>query len=238
MKTSVARARAVSGGQRIFLRMYTRLGCLHRPPQFMVEFHPYSDLTHTIRLREDTAYIRLSDLLRKAPVKVLEAAAAILLGRLYRRRPPQALVEIYREFAYAPATRRRLLTLRRQRARRVRSEARGACRNLRPLFDELNQRYFGGTLARPRLGWSERAWRTQLGCFDPALRQIVINRGLDHEDVPEYVVAYVLYHEMLHLKHPMRMAHCRLESHSAKFRADEKHFAHYERAMKFLRRFS
>lgn len=238
MRATAARARAVSGGDRIFLRMYTRLGCLHRPPQFVVEFHPYADLTHTIRLREDTAYIRVSDLLRKAPVKVLEATAAILLGRLYRRTPPRAMVEIYKEFAYAAATRRRLLGLRRRRARRVRSDARGACRNLRPLFDKLNQRYFGAALARPRLGWSERTWRTQLGCFDPALNQIVINRHLDQKNVPEYVVAYVLYHEMLHLKHPMRLAHCRLESHSARFRADEKHFAQYERAMKFLRRFS
>ena len=238
MRPNAERSRAVSGGERIFLRMYTRLGCLERPPHFVVEFHPYADLTHTIRLREDTAYIRLSDLLRKAPVKVLEATAAILLGRLYRRTPPRALVDIYKEFSYSPATRRRLLVLRRQRARRVASEARGECHDLRPLFGELNRRYFGASLPRPRLGWSRHAWRTQLGCFDPALNQIVINRRLDRGAVPGYVVAYVLYHEMLHLKHPMRLARCRLESHPAGFRAEEKRFAHYDRAMKFLRGFA
>jgi hypothetical protein len=238
MRPGAARARAVPGGERVFLRMYTRLGCLQRPPHFVVEFHPYTDLTHTIRLREETAYIRLSDLLRNAPVKVLEATAAILLGRLYRRRPPRALAEIYRQFSYAPTTRRRLLALRRRRARRVLGEAGGTCHDLGPLFDELNRRYFEESLRRPRLGWSRRAWRTQLGCFDPALSQIVINRHLDSKEVPGYVVAYVLYHEMLHLKHPMRVARCRLESHSARFRADEKRFAHYERAMKFLRRFA
>ena len=75
-----------------------------------------------------------------------------------------------------------------------------------------------------------------LGCYDPALDQIVINRKLDHERVPEYVVAYVMYHEMLHQKHPVRFARCRRESHSASFRAEERQFKEYGRAMKFLRR--
>jgi hypothetical protein len=73
---------AVPGGERIFQRIYTRLGCEGRPPHFVVDFHPYTDLTHTIRLREDTAYVRLSDALDDAPHPVMEATAAILLGRL------------------------------------------------------------------------------------------------------------------------------------------------------------
>jgi hypothetical protein len=230
-------ARPVPGGARVFERMYTRLGCIGRPPQFVVEFHPYADLTLTIRLREDTAFIRLSDLLHSAPLPVLQAAAAILLGRLYRRRPSGALLETYRKFSYARPTRRRLLALRRQRARRIPAIAKGAVHDLEGLFDRLNERYFGKSLPRPRLGWSGRAWRSQLGCFDPALRQIAINRQLDRRDVPGYVVAYVLYHEMLHLKHPMRYERCRLQSHSAEFRAEEKRYTHYRQAMRFLTRF-
>ncbi len=101
----------------------------------------------------------------------------------------------------------------------------------------LNARYFENVLERPQLGWSSRAWKSQLGCFDPALRQIVLNRQLDSDAIPEYVVAYVLYHEMLHLKHPMKFARCRRESHSPEFRREEKIFADYARAMKFLERF-
>lgn len=203
----------------------------------MVEYHPYADLTHTIRLREDTAYVRLSDVLRAAPRKIHEAAAAILLGRLYRRRPPAEVLELYREFSYAQLTRRRLLTLRQRRARRAEHKPEGVHHDLELLFARLNRQYFANALPRPRLGWSIRSWRTQLGCFDPALQQIVINRQLDHTGVPEYVVGYVLYHEMLHLKHPMRFARCRRESHSAEFRKEEKRFADFERAMKFLDRF-
>jgi hypothetical protein len=229
--------RAVPGGERLFRRIYARLGCEGRPPSFIVEYHPYADLTHTIRLREDTAHVRLSDVLGQAPRTVLEAAAAILLGRLYRRRPPEELVETYRRFSYAQSTRRRLLLMRQRRARKMEHRPAGAHHDMGPLFDQLNDVYFQSSLPRPRLGWSTRVWRTQLGCFDPALNQIVLNRQLDHEKVPEYVVAYVLYHEMLHLKHPMRFARCRRESHSARFRSEEKSFTDYARAMRFLARF-
>jgi hypothetical protein len=227
----------VPGGVRIFQRMYTRLGCRGRPPQFLVEFHSYANLTHTIRLREDTAHVRLSDLLRAAPRPVLEAAAAILLARLYRRQLPREIVETYQRFAYAGATRRRLLRVREERGRRVKDHPTGSFHDLDALFTGLNRRYFSGRLPRPRLAWSARGWRTQLGCFDPALHQIVINRQLDCQEVPGFVVGYVLYHEMLHLKHPMRLERCQLKSHSPQFRREEKRFAHYDKAQRFLRRF-
>jgi len=237
VRTRDKRRKVVPGGERLFQRMYTRLGCEGRPPNFIVEYHPYADLTHTIRLREDTAHVRLSDVLRGAPQLIFEAAASILLGRLYRRRPLAMLLEVYRQFSYAPATRRKLLALRQRRARRAAQAPAGTHHDLNPLFERLNRKYFEDSLPKPRLGWSARAWRSQLGCFDPALGQIVINRELDGREIPEYVVAYVLYHEMLHLKHPMRFARCRRESHSAKFRKEEKRFADYNRAMKFLNRF-
>jgi len=237
LRRAIERPRIVPGGERVFQRMYTRIGCEGRPPRFVVEYHPYTDLTHTIRLREDTAYARLSDVMRFAPRAVMESTAAILLARLYHKRAPQELLRTYREFSYAGSTRRRLLALRQERAQRTEHCPAGTYHDLGRIFERLNRRYFTDALARPRLGWSRRAWRRQLGCFDPALDQIVINCQLDRRRVPEYVVAYVLYHEMLHLKHPMKFARCRRQSHSAQFRREEKKFADYHPAMRFLEHF-
>src|SRR5258708_40283817 len=72
----------VPGGGPLFQRMFTRLGCDGRPPRFRVEFYPYSSLVLTIRRREEVVYVRFSDLLRRAPLAVLEGAAALLLGRV------------------------------------------------------------------------------------------------------------------------------------------------------------
>jgi hypothetical protein len=216
--------------------MYTRLGCQGRPPHFVVEYFPYANLMHTIRLREDSALVRLSDLLCKAPLAVQEAAAAILLGRLYRRRPPKELLEAYRRFTMSHATRRRVVRMRRSRGRKLESGPRGKVHDLSPMFTQLNRQYFSGRLRRPRLGWSGRAWRRQLGCFDPGLNQIVINVRLDRAEVPQFVVEYILYHEMLHVKHPIRAASCGLQSHSAAFRKEERRFREYERARRILER--
>lgn len=238
MKGRASAPRSVPGGAMLFQRIYTRLNCHGRPPNFVVEFYPYANLTHSIRLRHETAYARLSDLLRDAPLEVIESVAAILLARLYRRRLPRDTAETYRKYSQAQSTRRKLHVIRSRRARRKIREAQGRRFDLAKLFDELNETYFRGALPKPKLGWSTRRWRSQLGIFDPALDQIAINVALDRPNVPEYVVAYVLYHEMLHRKHPVRLARCRLEAHSREFRAEEKKFRHYRRAMRFLKQFS
>ena len=236
MKHSLAQPGAVPGGARLFHRLYTRLGCQGRPPQFNVEYYPYANLMHTIRIDDDVASVRISDVLQGAPLVIFEAAAAILLARLYRRRAPAELLISYRRYTAAPRTRRRMAALRGVRGRRVKTGPRGAIYDLAPMFTRLNRRYFGGRLHRPRLGWSERTWRTQFGCFDPALDQIVLSRWLDRAAVPAYAVEYVLFHEMLHVKHPLRAARCGMEAHSRRFREEEQRYVHYPRARKFLDR--
>jgi hypothetical protein len=227
-------AASFPGADRIFHRIFTRLGCEGRPPQFVVELYPYANLAHTMRLRQETAHVRLSDILRDAPVPVIEAAAAILLAQMYRRRLPAGLRDLYRQFALAHSTRRHIARVRRKRARRIAHNPRGAAHDLDRMFAALNLEYFEGNLRRPRLGWSTRPWRSQYGCFDPSLDQIVMNNRLDRADVPSYAVEMILFHEMLHVKHPLRAAACGLQAHSAEFRAEEKRFKSYERARKFL----
>jgi hypothetical protein len=180
------------------------------------------------------AYVRLSDILCEAPVPVIEAAAAILLGQMYRRRVPRELRDVYRQFALAHSTRRHIARVRRKRARRIQDNPAGMAHDLDPMFAVLNAEYFQGRLRRPRLGWSARAWRSQFGCYDPSLDQIVMNKRLDRVEIPSYAVAFILYHEMLHVKHPLRAAPCGLQAHSPEFRAEEKRFADYARARRFL----
>ena len=70
----------VPGGGPLFQRMFTRLGCDGRPPRFRVEFYPYSSLVLTIRRREEVVFVRFSDLLQRAPLAVLEGAAALMIS--------------------------------------------------------------------------------------------------------------------------------------------------------------
>jgi len=224
------------GGAALFQRMFTRLGCEGRPPRFKVEFYPYASLTLTIRRREDAVFVRFSDLLRRAPLSVLESAAALLLARVYRRRAGRALSEPYLAYARSQRTRDRMNRMRRGRVRLAASGAQGTHFDLHQLFDQLNEKYFEGTLQRPHIGWSARGWRRQFGCYDPGPNQILLNRRMDHPRVPACAVAYVLFHEMLHVKHPTRRSGCSLVSHSREFRAEEKRFAEFAEARKILDR--
>jgi len=226
----------VPGGAQIFRRVFTRLGCRGRPPQFFVHFYPYSGLAHTIRVSGDSARVRISDVLRGAKLPVLEGVAAVLLARLYRCPLPRRLAHAYRRFAAAPGIHRRLRRLRLKRGRRNTHQAKGDCYDLPRLFAGLNRRYFGGRLHRPRLGWSLKPWRARLGYFDPTLDLIVLNRRLDRKDVPRFAVEYVLFHEMLHIKHPRRAVRCGFQLHSPSFRREERRYAGYERARRFLKR--
>jgi predicted metal-dependent hydrolase len=215
-------------------RMFTRIGCDGRPPHFQVEFYAYSSLVLTIRRREELVYVRFSDLLKRAPFEVLEGAAALILSRLYRRRAPRALVQQYLEYARSDRVRGRINQMRSRRVSRVPTLAQGRHHDLASLFERLNRQYFEGKLERPHIGWSTRSWRRQFGCYDPGPNQIVLNRRMDRPGIPQFVVEYVLYHEMLHVKHPTRRSGCSLLSHSPEFRAEEKRFAHFTNARKFL----
>ncbi len=224
----------VPGGSALFQRAFTRLGCDGRPPRFRVEFYPYTSLSMTIRRRDDLVIVRLSDLLQRAPLAVLESGAALILSRLYRRRGHKDLFEAYLEYARSNRTRDRITRMRRGRVRLASAGPQGRHFDLHKLFDELNAQYFGGELQRPHIGWSTRGWRRQFGCFDPGPNQILLNRRMDRPGVPQFAVEYVLYHEMLHVKHPTRRSGCTLLSHSPEFRAEEKRFAEFARARKVL----
>jgi len=225
----------VPGGAALFQRMYTRLNCEGRPPRFRVDFYPYSSLTLTIRRREETVFVRFSDLLQRAPLPVLEGAAALLLARVYRRKAAHQLTAPYLDYARSHRTRTRINRMRRTRIRPA-AQPHGRQFNLDKLFDELNLKYFEGKLQRPHIGWSTRGWRRQFGCYDHGPGHILLNRRMDDPKVPQCAVEYVLYHEMLHVKHPTRRSGCSLISHSPEFRAEEKQFQEFARARKILDR--
>jgi predicted metal-dependent hydrolase len=89
-------------------------------------------------------------------------------------------------------------------------------------------------LQKPTLTWSQRRTRRILGHHDAAHDTIVISKTLDGADVPEWFVEYVLYHEMLHMKHPARLVKGRRYYHTNAFRLEEQRFPYYQEAQDFL----
>ena len=208
-----------------------------KPPSFDIEFRPYASLRSSVRYVSSGGRIRarLSDLLRDAPREALVALATILLHRLYEEPVPAEASAAYDRWVYSAETQERLTGIRRARSRRKVRPARGRAHDLDAMFDSLNGRYFGESLRKPALGWSERPSRKRLGDYDPAHDMIVVSSVLDRNATPAVALEYVLYHEMLHLKHPPRLGPTGRRVHTPEFLAEERRFAGYEDARRILR---
>ena len=231
-------SRTSSPAEEAFERAYRRLGIRRPVPEFRVEFRAFAGVHAAVRLWPHGAVVRMSDFLADAGPLVMEALAEILLARLFRRRASREARECYMAWNMSPAVRSRVEEARRARGRKRLLPARGRCFDLQSIFDQLNQRFFQGQLGVARIGWSLARSRTLLGHHDPAHRTITISRWFDSESVPRYLVEYLIFHEMLHIKYPTGHNGGRRVVHSPAFREAEKKFPHYEEACKRLKKMS
>jgi predicted metal-dependent hydrolase len=205
-------------------------------PELRIEFFAFANVNNTIRLRQGKLLVRLSDLLEGAPQAVLRAIAHILLAKMYRHPIDRVQAARYRKYLASHEIVRKTHLVRQMRGRKQLHSARGHFYDLDAVFEKLNTRFFYGLLARPRMSWSRTGTRRILGHYDPAHNAIVISRVFDQSAVPGYAVEYIVYHEMLHLKHPVRLRGSRRCVHSAEFQAEEKLFPQLAEANAFLKR--
>lgn len=216
---------------RVFQQVRPRLNL----PRVEVRFCRFTTMTSRIRLVGGVLDVRISDLLEEAPGALQESLAWILISKLFREAAPPAHVAAYQDYVAQAEVRLRMEATRRQRGSKRLAGETGRHYDLGPLFEQLNQEYFNGALARPQLGWSLNPSRTILGHYDAAHHAIALSRRLDHPDIPEFVVAYVLYHEMLHIKHPVEHRGSNRKIHTRSFQEEEKRFRFYDEAKAFLK---
>ena len=96
--------------------------------------------------------------------------------------------------------------------------------NLNRMFDELNAEYFNDALLRPMIAWTTRPNYRQLGSYNFFWDIICLSRILNDPRVPELAVRFVLFHEMVHIKHGARQENCRFKTHTPEFKLDEARF--------------
>jgi hypothetical protein len=205
-------------------------------PEFDARFYPYSNVNNTIRLREGRVLARISDLLEGAQDDVLHAIAHILIAKLYRKPIDARWNRRYRDHVGGKAVRNKAELIRQMRGRKQIDTARGQVYDLEQIFDDLNTRFFFGLMGRPQMTWSREQARNALGHYDPAHNAIVVSRVFDHPRVPRYAVEYIVYHEMLHLRHPVKVRGGRRCVHPPQFHADEKQFPELDKAKEFLKK--
>ena len=204
-------------------------------PPFEARFYRFTSLNTTIRLREGQIKVHLSDLLEGAPEPVLRAITHILIAKLYRKPIDAGHCSRYKRFTTSEPMVRRIEQTRQLRGRKRIVSAVGEHYDLDEIFESLNQRFFYGLMGRPILTWSEHSARRLLGHYDPAHNTIMVSRVFDRRLTPRHAIEYLMYHEMLHLKHPVTVRRGRRCVHSREFQAEERLFPQFDEAKAFLR---
>jgi predicted metal-dependent hydrolase len=224
------------GLNELFQTTYRELRPRAAMPDFEVRFFRFANINNTIRLRENKIFVRLSDLLEGAPAPVLTAIAHILVAKLYRKDIAPQHGARYRRYIGSQSVTQKAHLIRQMRGRKQINSAKGHAYDLDEVFEDLNHRFFHGLLGRPQLTWSNHSSRQSLGHYDPAHNTIVVSRIFDSSKMPRNAVEYLVYHEMLHLKYPVKLRGSRRCVHPPEFQAEEKLFPNLAAVKELLKR--
>lgn len=216
-------------------------------PRLTLDLKPHSALRaslvqdHAGKIRPgERLTLELTDGYMLAPERAVSGLVASLgLGVLRRRKQNELarmLIEYHDLWQRSREGRELQSRIRRQRARKQGRGPHGTAHDLEAIRERLKTRFFAGRLEDVQLTWSSREGYNVLGHHDGDLDTIVINRCLDHADVPETIVAYILYHELLH--HTLGIQEVpggRRSLHPPSFRRRERRFPHWAVADEYLK---
>ncbi len=197
------------------------------------EFYPYANIKHSIRKRNGRIYIRVSDVFTDAPEEVLLSLGKMLLAKLNKERISQRDRFIYNQYINNESLQEKASKMLSKRKRKVKI-LKGYYRSLDESFERVNREYFNGSMQKPVLTWSSRRAKRTLGRYDPERDIVSISRVLDSRKIPEALLDFIVYHELLHKKHGVKLKGNRRRVHTPEFRKDEKKFRDYQKMKELM----
>jgi len=168
---------------------------------------------------------------RNAPDTILKKLAIILLAKVYKVRVDSDIRSSYN--AYVEIMKESLPVKKPNRLDAYTSA--GRVFELTRIFNHLNTLYFKSNLKMPILGWSRNKSYRRLGFYDKDRNLLVISRVFDQPGVPEKIVRYLVYHEMLHIHFRSYKKNGRRVIHPPLFKRIEKQFPDYQEIQKWLK---
>lgn len=203
-------------------------------PKIEIVFYPYVNVDSRIKSSNGVVSVRIAELLNVAPKEVHASLAKILVAKLLGNKVPNDARKTYREFLKTEDFQEKAIKQKRKKGRKIITSPNGKVYNLENIFGKLNLIYFQNEIPKPKLSWSRHKTYRRLGHHDPVHEAIIISKSLDEKTVPKYVVEYVVYHEMLHIKHPVYEKNSRRYIHTPEFKKDEEKFAYFEEAEEWI----
>lgn len=184
----------------------------------------------SVRWEPDCAKVSLHRMFLQAPSNVMEALACYLRGKEKSLAPSiKAFIEDnVKKLDYSHLLDRSKLT------------SQGTYYDLQKIYDKLNEEYFKKQL-KLSITWfgkpSQRnRSRVTFGLYYDPLKLVKVNRLLDSPAFPNYLVSYVVYHEMLHHVCPSYIDETGLHRiHSKEFKEHETQFRYFKLAQDWIK---
>lgn len=183
----------------------------------------------SVKWEPDCTKVSLHRMFLKAPQNVMQALACYLKGEHKKLAPS---IKAYIEHSLQKLDYSHELDL-------SKLETNGRFYDLKKIYSDLNLEYFDESLDLHITWFGEKrrrlSNRVTFGLFHDPLRLIKINRLLDNSRFPNYFVAYVIYHEMLHYVCPAFVdENGQKHIHSKAFKMREKEFKYFKHAQQWI----
>lgn len=195
----------------------------------LFEFYNLPALYRT-KITQDGIKITASEAFVTAPGRIIESLVCAALTR--NADPYLASLRLHA----SSADFRRVMSAMEPKSNIQVSCSRGQHYDLEESFERVNSEYFQGRLERPALTWNKTITHRKLGHYQPATDMLMVSISLDRADVPEYLLDYVMYHELLHKALGVQLSNGRQYAHTPEFREAERKFLRYEKAEETLKR--
>jgi predicted metal-dependent hydrolase len=201
------------------------------------KYRKFASLRAIARREGKTVFVTASEEFKHFPENAKIGLALKLLKKIFGKKSETGsfLEESFDDLSSSATAREFARKAREERGRESGGEASEKLENIMQRL--LRHSVFSGLeLPKIKVKWSVNDSRRRVGFYDPAFKTIVISKSLDSPKVPEFVLEYVVFHELLHAKHGEKLSGKKVFVHTRAFKEDEEKFEYKNSAEWWLKK--
>ena len=189
---------------------------------FISSLYSISSNSTSMRLSLNEGYIGVPD-------EVLKALCSVIF-----KGKNKEYVKLLRSYSETETFREINRSVNNQKGTNVISNSIGQYFDLDKIFWKVNSEYFYNQMSKPNLTWNRQLTKRKLGHYNLDTDTVMISIALDKNETPDFIIEYVMYHELLHKKLGIVKKGNKRYAHTSVFHNEEKKFKQYEKVKMYL----
>ena len=196
------------------------------------EFVAFKDFKVAWERSYRSANFHVSDYVEDAPKEVMECLAESIFSKIIGM-DTHGYTDGMKDWALSPEFIYSKQPIYLRRSKNLTGSHVGTSKDLEDSLHRLKVMGLIPGRAEPKLSWTREMLESTMGYCSPVMNVIAVTSYLDMEDVPDYVIDFVVYHEYLILEEGRRSFGFKIEGD---YRTVEIGYPRYNEAMRWLER--